>query len=159
MRIVILLNLFKSSFTHRVPKGQKDSEFDAIEIKKHLKDRRKELLCNACIAKGCIQKDVRMYPCKGCGKELGRRKFRVKDMENFHQRGSALHCESCKSQGSGKQQGKSEFGETAIPQSVLFSGDHSSPAASGGSQSIFATDDNTCKRGIEYDEKGDCKQQ
>ena len=76
---------------------QTDSDFNAEEVKKHMNDRRKELLCKQCIEKGCILKDVRMYTCRLCKRELGRAKFAKPDIDDF-QRGSvqSMKCTECK---------------------------------------------------------------
>ena len=76
---------------------QMESEFESEEMKKHMNDPRKELLCKSCIEKGCILKDVRMYTCRGCAKKLGRRKFSAQNMNDFQQgKIKSLRCTECK---------------------------------------------------------------
>ena len=59
------------------------------------KSRYGSWLCKICKDKGCSKQDATLYECTECRKELGRKRFDSKMMENHAARGSRLECQEC----------------------------------------------------------------
>ena len=72
--------------------------FDAANVKAYLRyPQRVLLLCLECKEGGRSVRDVNLYSCHLCTRELGRLKFAKKDMENFLERKTPpLRCTDCK---------------------------------------------------------------
>ena len=54
------------------------------------------LVCKACREKGCTARDVHLYTCTSCRKELGFARFDVHSIKHFKDHGRlSLTCKSC----------------------------------------------------------------
>ena len=75
--------------------------FDAVAIKAHVKNCNKnKLLCLECLEQGRTIRDIKLYSCHPCNRELGRAKFCTGDMNRFQQgRLRVLRCTKCKLSG------------------------------------------------------------
>ena len=75
--------------------------FDAVAIKAHVKNCNKnKLLCLECLEQGRTIRDIKLYSCHPCNRELGRAKFCAVDMNKFQQgRLRVLRCTECKLSG------------------------------------------------------------